>query len=91
MRRAVVREEARETYEFGWFLPREHGATAMLLTPIVCAAILVREWRWCELATLTAAFAALAVRIVGESAAHHREFVVLPPADENGASPKLGD
>lgn len=57
-----MREEARETHEFGWFLPREHGATAMLLTPIVCAAILAREWRWCELATLTAAFAALAVK-----------------------------
>lgn len=44
------------------FLPREHGATAMLLTAIVCAAILVREWRWSELATLTAAFAALATK-----------------------------
>ncbi len=45
-----------------WFLPREHGATAMLFTPIVCAAILAREWRWAELATLTAAFAALAAK-----------------------------
>src|ERR1039458_1375070 len=62
MRRAVVREEARETHEFGWFLPREHGATAMLLTPIVCAAILAREWRWGELATLAAAIAALAAK-----------------------------
>ena len=62
MRRTVVREVARETHKSGWFLPREHGATAMLLTPIVCAAILAREWRWCELATLTAAFAALAVK-----------------------------
>jgi YwiC-like protein len=44
------------------FLPREHGATAMLLTPIVCAAILARAWRWSELATLMAAFAALAAK-----------------------------
>jgi len=45
-----------------WFLPREHGATAMLFIPIVCAAILAREWRWAELATLTTAFAALAAK-----------------------------
>src|SRR4029077_2283578 len=44
------------------FLPREHGATAMLLTPIVCAAILAREWRWSELATLIAAIAVLAAK-----------------------------
>ncbi len=44
------------------FLPREHGATAMLFTPIVCAAVLAREWHWAELATLTAAFAALAAK-----------------------------
>lgn len=44
------------------FFPREHGATAMLFTPIVCAAILARQWRWAELATLTAAFAALATK-----------------------------
>jgi len=34
----------------------------MLFTPIVCAAILSRSWRWTELATLTAAFAALAAK-----------------------------
>jgi len=44
------------------FLPREHGATAMLLIPIICAAILARQWRWSELATLSAAFAALAAK-----------------------------
>lgn len=44
------------------FLPREHGATAMLMIPIVCAAILSRQWRWSEMATLTAAFAALAAK-----------------------------
>lgn len=44
------------------YLPREHGATAMLLTPIVCTAILARQWHWAELATLGAAFAALAAK-----------------------------
>ena len=44
------------------FLPREHGATAMLLTPIFCAAILARIWRWSELAVLTASFAAIAAK-----------------------------
>ncbi len=34
----------------------------MLLTPMVCAAILAREWRWSELATLVAAIAALAAK-----------------------------
>ena len=45
-----------------WFLPREHGATAMLIVPILCVAILARHWRWSELATLIAAFAALAAK-----------------------------
>lgn len=44
------------------FLPREHGATAMLFTPMVCAALLARQWRWSELATVLAAFAALAAK-----------------------------
>jgi hypothetical protein len=44
------------------YLPREHGATAMLLTTIVCAAILARRWHWAELATLIAAFSALALK-----------------------------
>ena len=34
----------------------------MLLTPIVCVAILARVWRWSELATLAVAFAALAAK-----------------------------
>jgi hypothetical protein len=51
-----------QPHKNAWFLPREHGATAMLFTPIVCAAILAREWRWSEIATLTAAFAALAAK-----------------------------
>jgi hypothetical protein len=34
----------------------------MLFTPIVCVAILARTWSWSELATLTAAFAALAAK-----------------------------
>jgi hypothetical protein len=44
------------------YLPREHGATAMVITPIICAAILARTWHWVELATLAAAFAALAAK-----------------------------
>ncbi len=44
------------------YLPREHGATAMVITPIVCAAILAGTWRWAELAALAAAFAALAAK-----------------------------
>lgn len=44
------------------YLPREHGATAMLLTPIFSVAILARAWRWSELAVLAAAFAALSAK-----------------------------
>ena len=44
------------------FFPREHGATAMLITPMVCAAILARTWSWAEIATGAAAFAALAAK-----------------------------
>jgi hypothetical protein len=44
------------------FLPREHGATAMLFTPMVCAAILARTWNWTEIAAFAAAFAALAAK-----------------------------
>ena len=44
------------------FFPREHGATAMLFTPMVCAAILARSWHWSELAVLVAAFAALSAK-----------------------------
>jgi hypothetical protein len=44
------------------FFPREHGATAMLFTPMVCAAILARTWNWAEIAAFTAAFAALAAK-----------------------------
>ena len=44
------------------YLPREHGATAMLLTPIFSVAILARTWRWSELAVLMAAFAALSAK-----------------------------
>jgi hypothetical protein len=34
----------------------------MLITPMVCAAVLARAWHWAELATFAAAFAALAVK-----------------------------
>ena len=59
---SAVLSNVRPQKQSTWFLPREHGATAMLFTPIVCAAILSRTWRWSELATLTAAFAALAAK-----------------------------
>src|ERR1017187_10659867 len=62
MLESKTRKIARVPGSSSWFLPREHGATAMLLIPIVCVAILAREWRWSELATLTAAFAALAAK-----------------------------
>src|SRR5579862_6177801 len=44
------------------YLPREHGATAMLLTPIFSVAILARAWHWSELAVLAAAFAAISAK-----------------------------
>jgi hypothetical protein len=59
---SAVVGSARPQKQSAWFLPREHGATAMLFTPIVCVAILARTWSWTELATLTAAFAALAAK-----------------------------
>jgi hypothetical protein len=44
------------------FIPREHGATAMLLTPFVCAALLVRQVRWLELVALVAILGAFAIK-----------------------------
>ncbi len=44
------------------YLPREHGATAMLLTPIFSVALLARTWHWSELAVLVAAVAALSAK-----------------------------
>jgi YwiC-like protein len=44
------------------YLPREHGATAMLLTPIFSVAILARAWHWSELAVLAAALAAISAK-----------------------------
>jgi hypothetical protein len=68
-----------------WFLPREHGATAMLFTPIVCAAILSRAWHWAELATITAAFAALAAKDPMVVIARQR-FVWKQPHPETAAA-----
>ncbi len=62
MQDQVVLNRPKEAQKKLMFLPREHGATAMLFTPIVCAAILARGWHWAELATFTAAFAALAAK-----------------------------
>lgn len=44
------------------FLPREHGATAMLLTPFFAAAILLRRLYWPELVALAAVACAFAVK-----------------------------
>lgn len=43
-------------------IPREHGATAMLLTPFFAAAILLRRVYWPELAALVAIAAAMAIK-----------------------------
>src|SRR5579871_3271545 len=62
----LVREvPAKSSNRRKWYLPREHGATAMLLTPIFCVAILARTWHWSELAVLMAAFAALSAKDPG--------------------------
>lgn len=43
-------------------LPREHGATAMLLTPFFCAAILLRRLYWPELVMLVAIALAFGIK-----------------------------
>jgi hypothetical protein len=58
----AVANANRETGKRVRFFPREHGATAMLFTPLVCAAILARAWRWSEVAVAIAAFSALAAK-----------------------------
>jgi hypothetical protein len=62
MEQQTIRHATRETQKHVRFFPREHGATAMLFMPIVCAALLARAWRWSELAVLIAAFAALSAK-----------------------------
>ena len=44
------------------YVPREHGATAMLLTPFLSAAILLRQASWQEAAALIAAVCALVIK-----------------------------
>jgi len=44
------------------FVPREHGATAMLLMPFFCAAILLRQFSWLELVALVAIGCAFAIK-----------------------------
>jgi hypothetical protein len=68
-----------------WFLPREHGATAMLMIPIFSAALLARQWRWSELATMIAAIAALAAKDPMVVLARQR-FVWKQPHPETGAA-----
>jgi hypothetical protein len=44
------------------FIPREHGATAMLLTPFFAAAILLRRVHWSEFVALVAVACAFAIK-----------------------------
>ena len=44
------------------FFPREHGATAMLLTPFVSGAILARVFQWQEIAALIAIVSLFAMK-----------------------------
>jgi len=44
------------------FIPREHGATAMLLTPFFAAAILLRKLYWPEFVALVAIACAFAIK-----------------------------
>jgi len=44
------------------FVPREHGATAMLLTPFFAAAILLRHAHWAELVALLSIACAFAIK-----------------------------
>ena len=44
------------------FVPREHGATAMLLTPFFAAAILLWQFSWLELVALVAIGCAFAIK-----------------------------
>lgn len=44
------------------FIPREHGATAMLLTPFFAAALLLRQVYWPEIVALIAILCAFAIK-----------------------------
>lgn len=74
-----------ESHKHDSLLPREHGATAMLFTPMLCAAILLREWRWTELATFSAVVAALEAREPLLVLAR-QHFVWKQPHPETGAA-----
>ena len=51
---------SKESVQF--FVPREHGATAMLLTPFFAAAILLRRVYWPEVVALVAVGCAFAIK-----------------------------
>ena len=85
VRQEASTSKAREPHPNASFLPHEHGATAMLLTPIICVAILARQWHWSELATLTAAFATLAAKDPMVVLARQR-FVWRQPHPETAAA-----
>src|SRR4051812_12641188 len=66
-----------------FLIPREHGATAMLLTPFCAAAILLRQFYWQELVALTAIAASLAIKDSLVVIARQR-FVWKQPHAETG-------
>lgn len=57
MATTTVRQSSAHAY-----LPREHGATAMMLTPFFCAAILLRHVYWQEAVALVAIVVALVIK-----------------------------
>ena len=67
------------------YLPREHGATAMLLTPIVAVGLLAHTWHWSELAVLAAAFAAMSAKDPAVLLMRQR-FVWKKPSPEASAA-----
>ena len=85
MATATVRPQTAPT-----FVPREHGATAMLLTPFFCAAILLRHVYWQEIVTLVAIAVAFAIKdpLVVLARQHwvwKQEHAETPPARRSAA------
>src|SRR5579883_1024311 len=67
------------------FIPREHGATAMLLTPFFAAAILLKQVYWPEIVALVAIACAFAIKDPLVVIARQR-FVWKQPHPETGVA-----
>lgn len=67
------------------FIPREHGATAMLLTPFFAAAILLRHVYWTEFVALLAVACAFAIKDPLVVIGRQRFVWTQPHAETNGA------